>query len=190
MISSPDLVAFTKERDFSEIAKDPSALPEELSVPMYAYTGDTTPWSKMSGANFKKDFIILSEFSEQVGPKPLLTVPPETKAFGTFDLNHFSLRIMLVDYQTLLISLAGCSSLKLNFVEDSKVFLGDSEEGAFAYAHHLMLYDLEAQGFVRPLYLAYVSSDENNIIQQFQVTFIYIALLTIQVVSKQLNNIN
>uniref|UniRef100_A0A673KTR5 Smith-Magenis syndrome chromosomal region candidate gene 8-B protein homolog n=1 Tax=Sinocyclocheilus rhinocerous TaxID=307959 RepID=A0A673KTR5_9TELE len=168
MISSPDLVAFTKETYFSEIAKDPSALPEELSVPMYPYTGDTTPWSTMSGANFKKDFILLSEFSEQVGPQPLLTVPPETKACGTFDLNHFSLRIMSVDYQTSLTSLAGCGSLKLNFVEDSKVVLGDSGEGAFAYVHHLTLYDLEARGFVRPLCLAYVSSDENKIIQQFQ----------------------
>ncbi|KAL1282750.1 hypothetical protein QQF64_001553 [Cirrhinus molitorella] len=168
MISSPDLVAFTKETDFSEIIKDTSALPEELSVPMYPYTGDTTPWSKMSGANFKKDFILLSEFSEQVGPQPLLTVPPETKACGTYDLNHFSLRIMSVDYQTSLTGPAGCGSLKLNFVEDSKVVLGDSGEGAFAYVHHLTLYDLEARGFVRPLCLAYVSSDENKIIQQFQ----------------------
>ncbi|XDV14571.1 hypothetical protein PO909_014804 [Leuciscus waleckii] len=166
MIGSPDLVAFTKETDFSEI--DPSALPEELSVPMYPYTGDITPWSRMSGANFKKDFILLSEFSEQVGPQPLLTVPPETKACGTFDLNYFSLRIMSVDYQSSLASSAGCGSLKLNFVEDSKVVLGDSREGAFAYVHHLTLYDLEARGFVRPLCLAYVSSDENKIIQQFQ----------------------
>uniref|UniRef100_A0A673M746 Smith-Magenis syndrome chromosomal region candidate gene 8-B protein homolog n=1 Tax=Sinocyclocheilus rhinocerous TaxID=307959 RepID=A0A673M746_9TELE len=168
MISSPDLVAFTKETDFSEIVKDPSVLPEELSVPLYPYTGDTTPWSKTSGANFTKDFILLSEFSEQVGPQPLLTVPPETKACGTFDLNHFSLRIMSVDYQTSLTGPAGCGSLKLNFVEDSKVVLGDSREGAFAYVHHLTLYDLEARGFVRPLCLAYVSSDENKIIQQFQ----------------------
>uniref|UniRef100_A0A672LRI9 Smith-Magenis syndrome chromosomal region candidate gene 8-B protein homolog n=1 Tax=Sinocyclocheilus grahami TaxID=75366 RepID=A0A672LRI9_SINGR len=168
MISSPDLVAYTKETDFSEIVKDPSVLPEELSVPLYPYTGDTTPWSKTSGANFTKDFILLSEFSEQVGPQPLLTVPPETKACGTFDLNHFSLRIMSVDYQTSLTGPAGCGSLKLNFVEDSKVVLGDSREGAFAYVHHLTLYDLEARGFVRPLCLAYVSSDENKIIQQFQ----------------------
>ncbi|XP_073698347.1 guanine nucleotide exchange protein smcr8b [Garra rufa] len=168
MISSPDLVAFTKETDFGEIVKDTSALPEELSVPMYPYTGNTTPWSKMSGANFKKDFILLSEFSEQVGPQPLLTVPSETKACGTFDLNHFSLRIMSVDYQTSLAGPSGCGSLKLNFVEDSKVVLGDSGEGVFAYVHHFTLYDLEARGFVRPLCLAYVSSDENKIIQQLQ----------------------
>ncbi|XP_051558745.1 guanine nucleotide exchange protein smcr8b [Myxocyprinus asiaticus] len=168
MIGSPDLFAFTKETDFREIPTEPSALPEELSVPMYTYSGNNTPWSKISSAKFKKDFILISEFSEQVGPQPLLTVPPETKACGTFDLNHFSLRIMSVDYQTCLTGSGGCSSPKLNFVEDSKVVLGDSGEGAFAYVHHLTLYDLEARGFVRPLCLAYVSSDENKIIQQFQ----------------------
>lgn len=165
MIGSPDLVAFTKEPDFNEIPIDPFALPEELSVP--SYTGDGTPWSNMSIAKFKKDFILLAEFSEQVGPQPLLTVPHETKACGTFDLNHFSLRIMSVDYQTSLAG-SGINTPKLNFVEDSKVVLGDSKEGAFSYVHHFTLYDLEARGFVRPFCLAYVSSDENKIVQQFQ----------------------
>ncbi|XP_065110360.1 guanine nucleotide exchange protein smcr8b [Paramisgurnus dabryanus] len=165
MIGSPDLVAFTKEPDFREVSRDPLALPEELSVPTYAV--DTTPWSKISTAKFKKDFILLSEFSEQVGPQPLLTVPHETKACGTFDLNHFSLRIMSVDYQTSLTG-SGNMSTKLNFVEDSKVVLGDSKEGVFAYVQHFTLYDLEARGFVRPFCLAYVSSGENKIIQQFQ----------------------
>ncbi|XP_056594161.1 guanine nucleotide exchange protein smcr8b [Triplophysa dalaica] len=165
MIGSPDLVAFTKEPDYEDIPIDPFALPEELSVP--TYTGDGTPWSKMSIAEFKKDFILLAEFSEQVGPQPLLTVPHETKACGTFDLNHFSLRIMSVDYQTSLTG-SGINTPKLNFVEDSKVVLGDSKEGAFSYIHHFTLYDLEARGFVRPFCLAYVSSDENKIIQQLQ----------------------
>ncbi|KAI7810685.1 guanine nucleotide exchange protein smcr8b [Triplophysa rosa] len=165
MIGSPDLVAFTKEPDFEDTPIDPFALPEELSVP--SYTGDGTPWSKMSNVKFKKDFILLAEFSEQVGPQPLLTVPHETKACGTFDLNHFSLRIMSVDYQTSLTG-SGINTPKLNFMEDSKVVLGDSKEGVFSYIHHFTLYDLEARGFVRPFCLAYVSSDENKIIQQFQ----------------------
>ncbi|KAA0722585.1 Guanine nucleotide exchange protein smcr8b [Triplophysa tibetana] len=165
MIGSPDLVAFTKEPDYEDLPIDPLALPEELSVP--SYTGDGTPWSKMSIAEFKKDFILLAEFSEQVGPQPLLTVPHETKACGTFDLNHFSLRIMSVDYQTSLTG-SGINASKLNFVEDSKVVLGDSKEGAFSYIQHFTLYDLEARGFVRPFCLAYVSSDENKIVQQFQ----------------------
>lgn len=46
--------------------------------------------------------------------------------------------------------------------------LGDSKEGAFAYVHHLTLYDLEARGFVRPFCMAYVSADERKIMLQFQ----------------------
>ncbi|KFV18510.1 Smith-Magenis syndrome chromosomal region candidate 8, partial [Tauraco erythrolophus] len=112
---------------------------------------------------------LISEFSEQVGPQPLLTIPNDAKVSGTFDLNYFSLRIMSVDYQASFVGHPpGSAYPKLNFVEDSKVVLGDSKEGAFAYVHHLTLYDLEARGFVRPFCMAYISADEHKIMQQFQ----------------------
>lgn len=167
MIGSPDLVGFTTETDFRESHADPLALPEELSVPPCPHSGDSSPWSRTSRVKFHKDFIVVSEFSEQVGPQPLLTIPDEDKACGSFDLNHFSLRIMSVDYQTSFAGPAGSSSAKLNFVEDSKVVLGDSKEGAYAYVHHLTLYDLEARGFVRPFCMAYVSSQEEKIMSHF-----------------------
>ncbi|XP_056117600.1 guanine nucleotide exchange protein smcr8a [Rhinichthys klamathensis goyatoka] len=169
MIGSPDVVAFTKEDDFGESFSDPLSLPEEFSVPLFTHTANANPWTKTSYAKFSKDFILISEFSEQVGPQPLLTIPNDPKVCGTFDLNYFSLRIMSVDYQA---SFAGhppgSNYPKLNFVEDSKVVLGDSKEGAFAYVHHLTLYDLEARGFVRPFCMAYISADERKIMQQFQ----------------------
>ncbi|KAJ8363990.1 hypothetical protein SKAU_G00128210 [Synaphobranchus kaupii] len=75
---------------------------------------------------------------------------------------------MSVDYQASFVGHPpGCGYPKLNFVEDSKVVLGDSKEGAFAYVHHLTLYDLEARGFVRPFCMAYISADERKIMQQF-----------------------
>ncbi|KFV56504.1 Smith-Magenis syndrome chromosomal region candidate 8, partial [Tyto alba] len=127
------------------------------------------PWAKVSSSKFPRDFILISEFSEQVGPQPLLTIPDDAKASGTFDLNYFSLRIMSVDYQASFVGHPpGSAYPKLNFVEDSKVVLGDSKEGAFAYVHHLTLYDLEARGFVRPFCMAYISADEHKIMQQFQ----------------------
>ncbi|KPP68918.1 smith-Magenis syndrome chromosomal region candidate protein 8-like [Scleropages formosus] len=168
MIGSPDLLAFTKENDVVDSYVEPSQLPEEFSVPLFPYCGNANPWSKTSYAKFARDFILISEFSEQVGPQPLLTVPDGPKACGTFDLNYFSLRIMSVDYQASFVGHPpGCSYPKLNFVEDSKVVLGDSKEGAFAYVHHLTLYDLEARGFVRPFCMAYVSADERKIMRQF-----------------------
>lgn len=169
MIGSPDLVAFTKEDDFGESFSDPLLLPEEFSVPLFNHAANANPWTKTSYAKFSKDFILISEFSEQVGPQPLLTIPSDPKVCGTFDLNYFSLRIMSVDYQASFVGHPpGSNYPKLNFVEDSKVVLGDSKEGAFAYVHHLTLYDLEARGFVRPFCMAYISADERKIMQQFQ----------------------
>ncbi|KAL8175321.1 UNVERIFIED_CONTAM: Guanine nucleotide exchange protein smcr8 [Gekko kuhli] len=169
MISAPDVVAFTKEEEEEEAYSDPP-LPEEYSVPLFPFASHgANPWSKLSGAKFTRDFILISEFSEQVGPQPLLTVPDDAKVSGTFDLNYFSLRIMSVDYQASFVGHPpGCPYPKLNFVEDSKVVLGDSKEGAFAYVHHLTLYDLEARGFVRPFCMAYISADEHKIMQMFQ----------------------
>nr|XP_060642769.1 guanine nucleotide exchange protein SMCR8 [Anolis sagrei ordinatus] len=172
MISAPDVVAFTKEDEYEEEAYSSSepALPEEYSVPLFPFASQgANPWSKLSGAKFTRDFILISEFSEQVGPQPLLTIPDDAKVSGTFDLNYFSLRIMSVDYQASFVGHPpGCPYPKLNFVEDSKVVLGDSKEGAFAYVHHLTLYDLEARGFVRPFCMAYISADEHKIMLMFQ----------------------
>ncbi|XP_026181882.1 guanine nucleotide exchange protein smcr8a [Mastacembelus armatus] len=168
MIGSPDLVAFTKEDEYSQTNPDPWALPEEFSVPLHPLA-DSNPWAKTSYAKFTKDFILISEFSEQVGPQPLLTIPNDPKVCGTFDLNYFSLRIMSVDYQASFVGHPpGSGYPRLSFVEDSRVVLGDSKEGAFAYVHHLTLYDLEARGFVRPFCMAYVSADERKIMLQFQ----------------------
>ncbi|XP_054427120.1 guanine nucleotide exchange protein SMCR8 [Pteronotus mesoamericanus] len=170
MISAPDVVAFTKKDEYEEEPYNEPPLPEEYSVPLFPFTSQgANPWSKLSGAKFSRDFILISEFSEQVGPQPLLTIPNDTKVFGTFDLNYFSLRIMSVDYQASFVGHPpGSAYPKLNFVEDSKVVLGDSKEGAFAYVHHLTLYDLEARGFVRPFCMAYISADQHKIMQQFQ----------------------
>ncbi|XP_017309957.1 guanine nucleotide exchange protein smcr8a [Ictalurus punctatus] len=168
MIGSPDVVAFTKDDDFGDAYTDPYLVPEEFSVPLFPHV-NANPWLKTSYAKFSKDFILISEFSEQVGPQPLLTIPDDPKVCGTFDLNYFSLRIMSVDYQASFVGHPpGTSYPKLNFVEDSKVVLGDSKEGAFAYVHHLTLYDLEARGFVRPFCMAYISADERKIMQQFR----------------------
>ncbi|NWV22912.1 SMCR8 protein, partial [Origma solitaria] len=170
MISAPDVVAFTREEELEDDLYREPPLPEEYSVPLFPFAGHgANPWAKVAGSKFTRDFILISEFSEQVGPQPLLTIPDDAKVSGTFDLNYFSLRIMSVDYQASFVGHPpGSAYPKLNFVEDSKVVLGDSKEGAFAYVHHLTLYDLEARGFVRPFCMAYISADEHKIMQQFQ----------------------
>lgn len=108
-------------------------------------------------------------FCFQVGPKPVLTIPDDPRAIGSFDLNHFSVRIMSVDYQASGPGHAPPASPgpRLNFSEDSKVVLGDSAESAFAYVHHMTLYDLEARGMVRPFCMAYVCSDQGKLMENY-----------------------
>ncbi|XP_034741305.1 guanine nucleotide exchange protein smcr8b [Etheostoma cragini] len=164
MIGSPDLLAFTGTEGFGEGELDQEDLPEELSVPL---SPPSNPWT--SSAQFHRDFILVAEFSEQVGPKPVLTIPDDPRVIGSFDLNHFSVRIMSVDYQASGPSHAPPASPgpRLNFSEDSKVVLGDSAEDAFAYVHHMTLYDLEARGMVRPFCMAYVCSDQKKLMENF-----------------------
>lgn len=164
MIGSPDLLAFTATEEFGEAEEDHEGLPEELSVPPLP---PPNPWT--TSAQFHRDFILVAEFSEQVGPKPVLTIPDDPRVIGSFDLNHFSVRIMSVDYQASGPCHAPPSSPgpRLNFSEDSKVVLGDSAQDAFAYVHHMTLYDLEARGMVRPFCMAYVCSDQKKLMENF-----------------------
>lgn len=168
MIGSPDLLAFTAMEGFGEgegeEKQEAQGLPEELSVPLFP---TSHPWS--TAAQFHRDFILVAEFSEQVGPTPVLTIPDDLRVIGSFDLNHFSVRIMSVDYQASGPSQSPPSSPgpRLNFSEDSKVILGDSAADAFAYVHHLTLYDLEARGMVRPFCMAYVCSDQLKLMENF-----------------------
>lgn len=99
----------------------------------------------------------------------MLTVPDDPRVIGSFDLNHFSVRIMSVDYQASGPGQAASSSPgpRLSFSEDSKVILGDSAADAFAYVHYLTLYDLEARGMVRPFCMAYVCSDQAKLTENY-----------------------
>ncbi|KAK5865811.1 hypothetical protein PBY51_020051 [Eleginops maclovinus] len=163
MIGSPDLLAFTGTVGFGE-GEEEEALSEQLSVPLLP---PPNPWTSTS--QFNRDFILVAEFSEQVGPKPVLMIPDDPRFIGSFDLNHFSVRIMSVDYQA---SGPGHTppaspGPRLNFSEDSKVILGDSADDAFAYVQHMTLYDLEARGMVRPFCMAYVCSDQRKLMENF-----------------------
>lgn len=164
MIGSPDVLAFTIPEGFEAGEEDRDALPEDLSVPVFP---SAHPWT--STAQFTRDFILVAEFSEQVGPKPVLTIPDDPRVIGSFDLNHFSVRIMSVDYQASGPCQAPSTSPgpRLNFSEDSRVILGDSAEDSFAYVHHMTLYDLEARGMVRPFCVAYVCSDQAKLMENF-----------------------
>ncbi|CAL8330980.1 unnamed protein product [Lota lota] len=167
MIGSPDLLVFTGGEGFGEGATyHQDTMPNELSVPIEP---PSNPWT--TAAQFHRDFILVAEFSEQVGPQPVMTIPDDPRVLGSFDLNHFSVRIMSVDYQAAFPAPTTDATTypgpRINFTEDSRVVMGDSANGAFAYVQHMTLYDLEARGFVRPFCMAYVSSDQGKLMERF-----------------------
>lgn len=84
----------------------------------------TTPQGKKK-PSFDGDFIIISEFSEQVGPVPI-DIIPDWPAAGTFDLNTFVLKIMAVDFQNK-------SNDPQSYLKDSQVAMPEPNEDAYTY---------------------------------------------------------
>ncbi|XP_059477953.1 uncharacterized protein LOC132198145 isoform X2 [Neocloeon triangulifer] len=109
-----------------------------------------------------EDFVIFSEFSEVLGPLPLLTVPPHVhdEPAAELDMNAFILKIMSVDYQA-------NPSGQFNLAEDAQVLQTPVVPGVHAYVHYFTLYDLHARGFVRPMCLAFVTRDKKKLEGQF-----------------------
>ncbi|XP_070568600.1 guanine nucleotide exchange protein smcr8a-like isoform X2 [Ptychodera flava] len=139
---------FFEEDDVEMIAELPPHLAPHVRVPH--------PW--LTNASFKEDFILISEFSEQEGPKPLITIP--TDAAGSFDLNAFAVKIMAVDFQMV-------GGAQFSVASDTQIVVEEDKERAYAYVHHFTLYDTEARGFVRPFCMAYVSPDKRKIMNNF-----------------------
>ncbi|XP_038059585.1 guanine nucleotide exchange protein SMCR8-like [Patiria miniata] len=129
-----------------------------LSQEIFQSYKPKNPWQ--SSPTFDEDFVLVCEFSELEGPKPVMTIP--TEAGGDFDLNDFSLKIMAIDYNaTNIVRSGGTFSL----VEDTGVVLEEPKESAFAYVHHFTLYDVIARGYVRPFCIAYITSDKRKMIR-------------------------
>lgn len=107
----------------------------------------------------RQDFIILAEFSEVMGPIPLLTIPLHAEEVTGIEINNFIMRIMSVDYQA--------NPSQSVFCEDAQVLQMSVMSGLHAYVHYLTLHDPVARGFVRPLCLAYVTADQHKLSHMF-----------------------
>ncbi|XP_078698025.1 guanine nucleotide exchange protein SMCR8-like isoform X2 [Branchiostoma floridae x Branchiostoma belcheri] len=149
-----DIVAYgvNTDEDYYEDGYFKSRLPPEL-----AFRAEN-PWH--ADAKVTEDFVLIAEFSEQEGPKPLETIPEY--GGGRFDKNNFAVRIMSADYQT------HGSASGFCLVEDTHVVMMDTKEGACAYVHHFTLFDLQARGFVRPFCMSYVTTDRSKIMTNLE----------------------
>ncbi|XP_055889599.1 guanine nucleotide exchange protein SMCR8-like isoform X3 [Biomphalaria glabrata] len=107
--------------------------------------------------NFE-DFILIAEFSELEGPKPVMTIPKEGGAH--IDQNAFAVKILAVDFQT--------SSEGFSITEDAQVLISDTELGIHAFVHHLILYDNTARGFVRPYCITYITTEQRKLLHFYE----------------------
>ncbi|PFX33758.1 Smith-Magenis syndrome chromosomal region candidate gene 8 protein-like [Stylophora pistillata] len=105
----------------------------------------SNPWPR---SLLNGDFILIAEFAENEGPKPVMTIPQN--AGENFDVNAFALHVMSVDYTQ-------SRGSNFSIVEDTQLFLTERKDGIYAYVHHFTLYDIHARGFVRPYCMCYIS---------------------------------
>lgn len=125
-----------------------SILPDHLQL---SYDNLRNPWQNL----FMQDFILVAEFSEHEGPRPLFTIPEE--AGEMFDKNAFAVHVMSVDYQMQ-------TSYFFSLVDDTQLIFSEDRENIYAYVHHFILYDIEARGFVRPFCMCYISNSKKKIL--------------------------
>ncbi|KAL9968636.1 hypothetical protein ACROYT_G020751 [Oculina patagonica] len=105
----------------------------------------SNPWAR---SILNGDFILIAEFAENEGPKPVMTIPKN--GGGNFDINAFAVHVMSVDYNQ-------ARGTNFSIVEDTQLFLTERKDGIYAYVHHFTLYDIHARGFVRPYCMCYIS---------------------------------
>lgn len=125
-----------------------------VEIPPKYLPSYSTPDAWHQNAVCQDDFIMIAEFCEQEGPKPLITIPRD--AAGDFDLNDFAVRIMSIDYQT-------SPSQVFSMAEDHHVIITEGRHGVHACVHHFTLHDSQARGFVRPFCMSYVTPDQSKL---------------------------
>lgn len=101
------------------------------------------------GRNYTDDFILVSEFSEIEGPRPLLTIP--TDGATGFNKNDYSLHLMCVDFHSHLNSQpSALGGSKFGLTKDTSIvnYWDFNAQMVCACVQHFNLYDLEARGYI------------------------------------------
>ncbi|KAH9525056.1 Guanine nucleotide exchange protein smcr8a [Bulinus truncatus] len=139
-----------QNRDGVPYATAQDCLPAYLCPPY----NPPQPWNTgRDRKNTFDDFIMVAEFSELEGPKPVMTIPKDGGV--NFDKNTFAVKILAVDHQN--------TTDGFSITEDAQVVLSELEVGIYAFVHHLVLYDNTARGFVRPYCIAYVTTESRKL---------------------------
>lgn len=117
-------------------------------------------WSSRENcAGCRQDFVLVCEVSEVEGPRPLFTVPEDVDT--NHDVNTLAEKMMSVDYH-------GGTSDPFTLTNDTQIVLSTVVDGLHALVNYFLLYDICARGFVRPMCIAYLTSEKKKLIDYFE----------------------
>ncbi|KAI6659332.1 actin binding domain-containing protein [Oopsacas minuta] len=123
--------------------------------------------SVSSGTETKfNDFIFIAEFSEQIGPTPVLCIPdccPQN-----FNQIAFAVRVLSVDWHVKVSNNSGEPLSRFSLDQDVQMLLSEPMENAEAIVNYMTVYDLHARGNERPYCICYISQDKNKILLFFE----------------------
>ncbi|GAB6030985.1 Guanine nucleotide exchange protein smcr8 [Chamberlinius hualienensis] len=109
---------------------------------------------------FLDDFILICEVSELEGPKPLVSIPRHSLNNSCVDGNALAEKLMSIDYH--------CSSKgPFEISQDTQVILSSITEEFHAFSNYFNLYDISARGFVRPICIAYITTNKRKLVDFF-----------------------
>lgn len=108
------------------------------------------------------DFIVLAEFCQNDGAKPVSTIPFSLEDFDTVS---YCRRILASDHTK---KVDGTSFFtEWCHYDDSQAYIQHSNYHAFVY--FLTLHDSEARGYSRPFCLSYLTKDPTKIMENFDI---------------------
>lgn len=112
------------------------------------------------------DFILIAEFSEQIGPTPVLCIPdccPQS-----FNKIAFAVRVLSVDWHVKVSNNSGESLSRFSLDQDVQMLMSEPKENAEAIVSYMTVYDLHARGNERPYCICYISQDKNKMLLFFE----------------------
>ncbi|KAG0444295.1 hypothetical protein HPB47_013954, partial [Ixodes persulcatus] len=105
------------------------------------------------------DFILIAECNEVHGPMPLITIPHDVgERMEHIDINSLVISILSVDYQQV-----GASSTFPKL--DSQMLMPSIRDNLHIFVNYSVMLDPKARGFVRPMCIAYASSDKGKLVK-------------------------
>ncbi|KAF6033322.1 SMCR8 [Bugula neritina] len=136
-------------------------------MPMYLRHPQTDAFNKFKSNVIHPDFLMLTEFTDDIGPVPLTdyTIPSreEIEKDG-FNLDQFAIKIMSADY----FAQANTHDQQFKMVEDMHALISDSYYDCYTLLYAFTLYDIQGRGYVRPVYLSYTSKHRGKLVALYE----------------------